>query len=59
MTSMIDVARVDIGGSADGLRLTPYEAMVRDLLFIRTELENGGNSVPAHPRCRRASGTRR
>jgi Stealth protein CR2, conserved region 2/Stealth protein CR3, conserved region 3/Stealth protein CR4, conserved region 4/Stealth protein CR1, conserved region 1 len=42
MTSMIDVARVDIGGSADGLRLTPYEAMVRDLLFIRTELENAG-----------------
>ncbi len=42
MTSMIDVARVEIGGSADGLRLTPYEAMVRDLLFIRTELEMAG-----------------
>ncbi len=39
MTSMIDVAVV---GSANGLRLTPYEAMVQDLLFIRAELEMAG-----------------
>ena len=42
MTSMIDVARIDVGGSADGLRLTPYEAMGRDLLFIRAELDTAG-----------------
>lgn len=42
MTSLIDVARVDVTGSADGLRLTPYEAMVADLLFIRVELEMAG-----------------
>jgi hypothetical protein len=35
MTSMIDVARIGLHGSAGGLRLTPYEAMARDLLFIR------------------------
>jgi hypothetical protein len=35
----IDVAVV---GSAQGLRLTPYEAMVSDLLFIRAELEMAG-----------------
>ncbi|HYB35962.1 MAG TPA: stealth family protein [Mycobacterium sp.] len=39
MTSMIDVAIV---GSANGLRLTPYEAMVRDLLFVSAELEMAG-----------------
>jgi hypothetical protein len=39
MTSMIDVHVV---GSAEGLRLTPYEAMQQDLLFIRTELERAG-----------------
>jgi len=59
MTSMIDVARVEIGGSADGLRLTPYEAMVRDLLFIRTELEMAGIPFLLIRGCRRASGTRR
>jgi hypothetical protein len=42
MTSLLDVARVDVFNSADGLRLTPYEAMVQDLLFIRTELEIAG-----------------
>jgi hypothetical protein len=42
MTSLIDVARVDLDGSDDGLRVTPYEAMVRDLLFIREELEMAG-----------------
>jgi hypothetical protein len=42
MTSLIDVARVDLVGSVDGLRLTPYEAMVADLLFIRAELEMAG-----------------
>jgi len=35
----IDVAAV---GSAQGLRLTPYEAMVSDLLFVRGELEMAG-----------------
>lgn len=35
----IDVAVV---GSAHGLRLTPYEAMVADLLFVRAELETAG-----------------
>ena len=35
----IDVAVV---GSAHGLRLTPYEAMVADLLFVRAELEMAG-----------------
>jgi hypothetical protein len=39
MTSLIDFPVV---GSADGLRLTPYEAMVRDLLFIRAELDMAG-----------------
>jgi hypothetical protein len=39
MTSMIDVARIGLPGSADGLRLTPYEAMAQDLLFLRAELE--------------------
>ena len=39
MTSMIDVARFGPAGLADGLRLTPYEAMVQDLLFLRAELE--------------------
>jgi hypothetical protein len=42
MTSMIDVALAGSVGSADGLRLTPYEAMVQDLLFIRVELEMAG-----------------
>jgi Stealth protein CR2, conserved region 2/Stealth protein CR3, conserved region 3/Stealth protein CR4, conserved region 4/Stealth protein CR1, conserved region 1 len=42
MTSMIDVARVNLAGAADGLRLTPYEAMAQDLLFIRAELETAG-----------------
>jgi Stealth protein CR2, conserved region 2/Stealth protein CR3, conserved region 3/Stealth protein CR4, conserved region 4/Stealth protein CR1, conserved region 1 len=42
MTSMIDVARVNMAGSTDGLRLTPYEAMAHDLLFIRAELETAG-----------------
>jgi hypothetical protein len=42
MTSMIDVARVNSAGTADGLRLTPYEAMAQDLLFIRAELEAAG-----------------
>lgn len=35
----IDVA---VLGSAHGLRLTPYEAMVADLLFVRAELETAG-----------------
>ena len=35
----IDVAVV---GSVHGLRLTPYEAMVADLLFVRAELEMAG-----------------
>ncbi|HZU50221.1 MAG TPA: stealth family protein [Mycobacterium sp.] len=39
MTSTIDVHVV---GSADGLRLTPYEAMQQDLLYIRRELERAG-----------------
>ncbi|WP_045379587.1 stealth family protein [Mycobacterium kyorinense] len=42
---MIDVRRTDLDGSfgsADGLRLTPYEAMVADLLFISGELEMAG-----------------
>jgi hypothetical protein len=39
MTSVIDATFV---GSADGLRLTPYEAMVQDLLFVRGELEIAG-----------------
>ena len=42
MTSMIDVARVNLAGSSDGLRLTPYEAMAQDLLFVRAELETAG-----------------
>src|SRR6201987_5671023 len=42
MTSMIDVARVNLAGSADGLRLTPYEAMAHGLFFIRAELETPG-----------------
>jgi hypothetical protein len=42
VTSLIDVARVDVAGSVYGLRLTPYEAMVADLLFIRAELEAAG-----------------
>jgi hypothetical protein len=42
MTSMIDVARIGLPGSADGLRLTPYEAMAQDLLFLRAELETAG-----------------
>jgi Stealth protein CR2, conserved region 2/Stealth protein CR3, conserved region 3/Stealth protein CR4, conserved region 4/Stealth protein CR1, conserved region 1 len=42
MTSLIDVASVDLAGSTDGLHLTPYEAMVADLLFIRAELEVAG-----------------
>jgi hypothetical protein len=42
MTSMIDVARFGPAGLADGLRLTPYEAMTQDLLFIRAELETAG-----------------
>jgi hypothetical protein len=42
MTSLIDVARVDLAGSINGLRLTPYEAMARDLLFLRAELERAG-----------------
>jgi hypothetical protein len=39
MTSTIDFHVV---GSADGLRLTPYEAMQQDLLYIRGELERAG-----------------
>jgi hypothetical protein len=39
MTSTIDIQVV---GSADGLRLTPYEAMQQDLLYIRGELERAG-----------------
>jgi Stealth protein CR2, conserved region 2/Stealth protein CR3, conserved region 3/Stealth protein CR4, conserved region 4/Stealth protein CR1, conserved region 1 len=42
MTSMIDVARFGPAGLADGLRLTPYEAMAQDLLFLRAELETAG-----------------
>jgi hypothetical protein len=42
MTSMIDVALAGSVGTADGLRLTPYEAMVQDLLFIRAELDMAG-----------------
>jgi len=42
MTSTIDVTRFGLPGSADGLRLTPYEAMAQDLLFIRAELETAG-----------------
>ncbi|BBZ13518.1 sugar phosphotransferase [Mycobacterium branderi] len=45
MTSMIDVPRTGLAGSvssADGLRLTPYEAMVADLLFVSGELEMAG-----------------
>jgi Stealth protein CR2, conserved region 2/Stealth protein CR4, conserved region 4/Stealth protein CR3, conserved region 3/Stealth protein CR1, conserved region 1 len=42
MTSVIDVVRFGPAGSAGGLRLTPYEAMVQDLLFIRAELETAG-----------------
>jgi hypothetical protein len=42
MTSTIDVTRIGLPGSADGLRLTPYEAMAQDLLFIRAELETAG-----------------
>lgn len=39
MTSMIDLR---VAASGDGLRLTPYEAMRQDLLFIRGELERAG-----------------
>ncbi|WP_375483828.1 stealth family protein [uncultured Mycobacterium sp.] len=39
MTSTIDIHVV---GSADGLRLTPYEAMQQDLLYLRGELERAG-----------------
>nr|WP_232080365.1 stealth family protein [Mycobacterium branderi] len=42
---MIDVPRTGLAGSvssADGLRLTPYEAMVADLLFVSGELEMAG-----------------
>lgn len=45
MTSMIDVPRTGLAesvSSADGLRLTPYEAMVADLLFVSGELEMAG-----------------
>jgi Stealth protein CR2, conserved region 2/Stealth protein CR4, conserved region 4/Stealth protein CR3, conserved region 3/Stealth protein CR1, conserved region 1 len=44
MTSMIDVARANVAGSFNGLRLTAYEAMAQDLLFIRAELE--GAEIP-------------
>src|ERR1700758_5652129 len=42
MTSMIDVARVNLAGSSDGVRPPPYEAMAQDLLFVRAELETAG-----------------
>ncbi|GFG76011.1 stealth family protein [Mycobacterium botniense] len=39
MTSMIDAPVVS---STQGVRLTPYEAMTQDLLFIRAELDRAG-----------------